>query len=274
MPRRNSAQVLEHAPLVQALTQVRFAAVLDMPERIPNIQRELKALGFPRFEQGQVPQIVFLQPDGQQKKLQFAPQWLFLSADRTSGFVLTTEFITFITSAYTTFEEFLKPVRAAAEILARLGSVELMDRVGLRYIDLVRPAANESVSDYVTPQLLGIEESKLSKHGARRVNVATEIQFATRFGTLVFRLRQLPPGAWLPPDLDGNLLKGTVTMSPGDTAFALDCDHYRDSLSARFEPAFLEQLLWDLHSVASDAFKAAATPHALKVWGPEKEVAV
>jgi uncharacterized protein (TIGR04255 family) len=272
LPRRITVRKLEHAPLVQTLAQVRFAAVLDMADRVPALQREFKTIGFPRYQETQFPQLVLLKEG--QPQVQFAKHWQFLSADRSSALVLSTDFVTLVSSAYSTFEQFLVPLCTAAAHLSTIGSVELMDRVGLRYIDLIRPRAGETIAAYVQPQLLGLSEDSLKAHGAHRTNVGSETQFTTRYGTLVVKLRQLAAGTYLPPDLNSELLTSRVDIAPEESGFALDCDHFREGLGTGFDSSELEKLLWNLHDVVVDAFKAAVTTHALTVWGPEREVAL
>ena len=270
MQRRTSVRKLQNAPLVQALVQIRFAAVLDMADRVPALQREFKSLGFPRYQETQFPQIVIVQEGVPQ--VQFAKQWQFLAADRQSAIVLATDFVTFaINSSYATFERFLDPLLAVLKHLSTVGAVELMDRLGLRYVDLIRPRKEESVSDYVQPHLLGLSESSLAPHSAKRTSVSSETQFATKSGTLVIRFRQLPPGAILPPDLNASLLANDVVVESGRPAFALDCDHFREGLNGSLDVEKVEKMLWELHDAVGDAFHAAITPHALKAWGPEVE---
>ena len=270
MPSRASVRRLKNAPLLVVLCQVRFAEVLDLHERMPALQREFTALGFPRFAEKQFPNVIVVQ-DGP-PQVQLAKQWHFQTGDRTSTIVLTTGFLTFLTSSYHTFERLLETVLASVIQLKSIGRIELIDRIGLRYVDLIRPKSGESIGQYVHPVMLGLPAENLINASADRVSVVTDSRFRTPAGTLVVRLRQLQLGSILPPDLDPSLLKWPVAILPDESAFALDCDHYRDELNTPPDTAEVERLLWALHAGCTSAFAAAVTPHAMHVWGPTEEI--
>jgi uncharacterized protein (TIGR04255 family) len=270
LPSRASVRRLKNAPLLVALCQVRFAQILDLAERMPALQREFKTLGFPRFAENQFPNVIVVQ-DGP-PQVQLAKQWHFQTADRDATIVLTTGFVTFLTSSYHTFERLLQTALAAVTHLKTIGGIDLIDRVGLRYVDLIRPRQGESIGQYVQSVMLGLPAESLVNASAERLSINTDTRFRTPAGTLAVRLRQLQPGSILPPDLDALLLKWPVVIRPDESAFALDCDHYRDELNIAPDIGMLEKLLWDLHGGCAAAFEAAVMPHALSVWGPTEEI--
>jgi uncharacterized protein (TIGR04255 family) len=271
VPARARVKRLSNAPLILSLCQVRFATILDLSEHIPALQREFKALGYLRFEETQLPAIRIV-PQGA-PQIQLLKRWQFLTSDRDAAIVLTTDFVSVITSTYHTFERLLAHIITAVGHLKTTAGIELVDRVGLRYVDLIRPRDDEAISDYVHESLLGLPLTALRDIGAARTSVSSETQFSTQVGgTLVVRLRQLEAGAVVPPDLDASLLKPRVSLQQGESAFALDCDHYCADLNKSVDLADLEGMLWSLHSGVHAAFSAAVTPHALEVWGPVEEV--
>ncbi|MBI3504669.1 MAG: TIGR04255 family protein [Proteobacteria bacterium] len=270
MPARKTVTRLTNSPLVLVLSQVRFAAILDLADRIPAFQRDLKALGFPRFEEVHIPRLKSLDNSGPQ--IELTKQWHFLSANRAEGFVLSQDFITYLTGSYHTFEHFLARFLTVVRRSDEWGTLELVDRVGLRYVDLIQPKPGEGIEDYVLPSLLGVPLSVTAPLGAKRTSLASETTFDTPDGTLVVRLRQLAQGAVTPPDLQPELLRLQKSVGRDESAYALDTDFFAADLEKAADIHLLEDTLWRLHAGAHLAFEGSVSPHALQAWGPVEEI--
>jgi len=192
-------------------------------------------------------------------------RWEMVSRDKNRSVVLTSNFVVFQTSAYTVFEEFLADLAEAVDVVATEVEAVQIERVGLRYIDLVRPSDRRSWRDYVRPGLHGFESSILKPHTQSQLFQSVA---ETDRGTLVVRLFQNREAKILPPDLvNGGLIRNVdPAPQPGELLTLLDLDHY-STPNIEYERGCVEREGWALHDGLDHVFRESlVTPAALETW--------
>lgn len=250
---------LQHAPLVLVVAQARISPVLRMETFIPDIQENLRSHGLPRFNVAQAQELVL----GPQLQFSMTPQWTFADKDGREEVVVSPSAVTVLTKEYDTFDTFSERLQQILGIVGEATDVALCERLGLRYVDLVRVGENEELADYLKPGLIGIPAEDLK---FKKILYRFEARGATSVGEMVLRAFQTQDGTFLPPDLVTTQLKFDVELDNEEFVTVLDFDH--GSVAPRdFEPSALIRSLWDLHDSIDLAFRASITETALERWG-------
>lgn len=267
MRRSKPALHLAHSPLVYVLTQIMFSAIVKMDEFIPDIQEELRHEGFPKFNKGQVT-AVRLDPNAPPHFTQ-TDRWEFQDRDGRLGFVILPNSLVAHTSRYGTYEEFEETISLGLRVLGDSAGPNLVERIGLRYIDLIRPRENESFSDYLQPSLLGLNPAHFQATSPLH---RYEFQGQTDVGRIVVRWSQNADAHILPPDLMPSRLQHEAKIQPGNVVGLLDLDHFTVD-TQDFERQFILDKLQLLHDNLDLAFRSAVTEKSLKIWGNTGEQA-
>lgn len=253
---------LTKSPLIFVLAQVRFAPILKMAEYVPEIQEALRRKGFPGYQVRATQEISFL------PVLQAAQseRWFFSSRDRVRSVILAPDFVVLATSEYDRFESFAAELEQTLAIVKTASSPEFSSRIGLRYVDLIRPGPGESLDDYLQAGIRGLRPEEI---GATSTLHQLQIQAKTPAGSLSVRLWQNTDGRVLPPDIAGDEVAFRVDSAPqGELLTILDLDHSSE-VQREFEPPTLLADLWDLHAGTDRAFRAIVTLGARVRWGDE-----
>ena len=188
---------LVNSPLIVVLTEIRFAPILAMANLIPEIQESLRRRGFPGFATSVIQQFQ-LSLTGQEPTFQTASRWVFTSTNRAHTITLTTEGVSFQTTAYDDFEGFLEYVRGAVDVLASIAEPSFADRVGLRYVDAI-PNVGEQMRRYFNETVLTFSATDLD---VQSLLLNQHIVATTENGHLQIRLSQVENAPLLPPDLN------------------------------------------------------------------------
>lgn len=256
---------LVNAPLVQVLAQVVFSQVPGLETRIEQLHQRFFEAGYLIRVDGSVHDIR-LSADGP-PSVRVRPRWEFLDRDRAWSVSLTDQFVVLGTVRYLSAEPFWERLQEVLEIVRDVAGVQLIERLGLRYIDVVRPRAGESFVDYVDASVLGFPLETL---GAVQVieSVRTEKLARTEQGRMIARSMLLPPGVAAPPDLTGEL-RHVPPSDPTLPGLVLDFDHFHvfETLGD-FDPESIVQQMEGLRLPLREAFRLVITEHAESVWGP------
>jgi uncharacterized protein (TIGR04255 family) len=157
-----------------------------------------------------------------------------------------------------TQSQFLKGLALVHDVV----QLDFTDRVGLRYLDHVAPRPNDSLDQYVVPEVRGLG----ARLGGKAVHSYSET--FSHVGDVQLRSRVViqDGGLAFPPDLtlDGMKIDDRFLGYSGHHA-TLDTDGFIEGRMVFSAPAVGEQL-HAIHGVISAAFKAAVTEHAFKVW--------
>jgi uncharacterized protein (TIGR04255 family) len=261
---------LPRSPLVVVLGQVRFSPILMMESYIPAIQDELRRSGFPGFRKGVVDEVTwsFAQNASADPAVETVkrPRWEFFAANATWRIVLTEDALTLATSEYVRYEEpFERFMRTALAALDTGASLQVVTRLGLRYVDLVQAASDESLGEYLHPKLLGVPAEKL---GMREATPYIQIRGTTEAGLMVVRCVFTDTGQSIPPDLADLELPIRSRPPVGTTVAILDFDHFAP-VQIPFQLEETMDRLSGLHDTLDVAFRNSVTPVALERWGAE-----
>lgn len=261
MKRTSPALRLKNSPLVYVLAQVAISPILSMQDYIPPIQERLRRKGYIKYKHTPTQEIIL----GSQIQVASSDRWVFSNKDEQEAVIISPQYIVLETTKYDVFDTFVQSFKEVLLILQEITNVSLAERIGLRYVDLIKPKEGKTLSDYLQPGLLGISAEEF---GASKSLYRFEANALTAVGLLILRLFQSDNGSYLPPDIGLEGVKSTVKIDQDETVTVLDVDNI--SLQQRdFITDELIEALWQLHNYSDKAFKAVVTPEALEFWGVE-----
>lgn len=257
-------QKWKNAPVMYTVAQVRFNQILTIESYVPAIQEKLRAKGFPDFRKEviNVLGIPLAQSESHTPTVQTVNRFAFGNIDRTAGFLLESNALSFQATDYDTFEKFSECMSSVLTIVNETISIGFIERVGIRYLDAVIPNEAETLSDYLVPEVLGLTfkvTHKLSHSYTETVSTHDE-------GGVISRVIIHDSQVALPPEL----AQTSYPLNPRFTKFkglhaVIDTDGYFEK-RVSFDQEQIIRKLDELHNDIVNAFKSAATPHALKIW--------
>lgn len=245
------------------MAQVRFSEVIAIEKYLPDIQEKLRHKGFPRFLRGQAQEVTLL-PDG--PKFRAIERFEFQNKEAFLGIVLQSNSVAVHTSRYSNYESFEENIQTALMTIQRVVDISLSERIGLRYVNLIRLGEAEKWSNYLNPGLLGVDPHSV---GVDTWNSRSEYVGKTAVGTLAVRCWQSQQT--LPPDLVGGsgLLNSSITLTPGEIVTTLDFDHFLEK-PLDFKVPHIVSVFEQLHQNLDKVFETSVTPKALVKWGKEE----
>lgn len=252
---------LANSPLSLVLCQVRFSPLLAMADYIPKVQDQLRLRGYPVNASTPVRELQ-LGPGGATARDRV--HWEFMAKDRRSSVVVTEGFVVLQTTAYDDFETFIDQLKMVVSTLNTVVGGLLVQRIGLRYVDAIIPAKDETWRRYVQPCLHGFESELFREDGVLRLHQTVA---KTGVGTMLVRLHQNRDGRVLPPDLGtGALLAPSGRAEPGELITLLDIDHFHEC-DTGYDQSSFEAVAWKLKEGSYQVFADnVVTEHALRVW--------
>jgi uncharacterized protein (TIGR04255 family) len=258
---------LSRSPLVYTVLQVGIAPVFSLRSYLPELQEKLRKNGFPRYREGILQKLTIGQ-DGLAPKIESSARFEFYDKNAQTGIMVAPDAVTVHTNAYRVFEEFDETVRLAVSTLREVAGVEVVEKVGLRYVDWVRPDSTRSVDSLIQPGLRGINECEL---GGRDAIKLFQMFCLTAVGRMLVRFYQ-QRGQVLPLDLGPGPVNLSIDfrVEPNEIVSLLDLDHTSEQ-SFDFEMDAISELAWRLHDSLDLAFRTAVTDEALEFWGAENE---
>jgi len=134
---------------------------------------------------------------------------------------------------------------------------------GIRYIDLVKPLANDSLSNYLPEGML---MRQINGIAGKQIDGFSGASFDTEAGKLAVRCWMNPSQAF-PPDLIP--LLSAIEYSPEkiDHEFAiLDTDHSSFANGAPFNIDVILNCFDAMHRMCHKAFKGIASEYAIRIW--------
>lgn len=272
---------LQNAPLVHVLAQVVFSPILRFEERVDVFRESIHKAGFPWVQQSFLHEVtVVAEPESAPvPSVAVKPRWDYQSADRRAGVTLTERSVALQTTDYSSSAPFIRQLHDVLSACVDVfGHGLYVERIGLRFTDMVRVAPGERFSQYVDPGLVGFPWRKAPGLRGRGVTVRTETMAETAVGHFLVRSTVLPPRQVVPPDLLPTMLNfAPIRPEHADQpALALDFDHFiqlnQPPHNAReplpLDPKRVLELVLQLHEGHREVFEAAGTEHAFKQWGP------
>lgn len=272
---------LQNAPLVHVLAQVVFSPILRFEERVEPFREAIHEVGFPWVQQSFLHEVtVVAEPESAPvPTVAVKPRWDYLSADRRAGVTLTERSLALQTTDYASSALFFAQLRQMLSVGVLTLGAGYVERIGLRFTDIVRVQRGERFSEYVHPGLLGFAWRDAPGLSARGVGLRTETVAETAVGHFLVRSAVLPPRQTVPPDLLPTMLvyKPILPELAEQPSLALDFDHYVQYNQPphniggplKFDPDEVIDVAERLHAGHREVFEAAGTEHAFKQWGPE-----
>jgi uncharacterized protein (TIGR04255 family) len=246
---------------VYVVAQVRISPVFMMAKYLPEFQDQLRLEGFPKFRKGIVQEIVI---DPQKPRVESSERFEFLAGDETLGIIVAQDAITLHTTRYSVFEEFLERFLFTLRCVHSAVNIGIVERVGLRYVDLIRDSGRMKINDFIQSGLQGLNPSELRLAEFRR---RSELIGRTSVGTLAVRFyEQL--GRAFPSDLGEVGLSTHVSVAHPEKVGLLDLDHAVNQ-NFEFNVDGISELMWDLHDGLDITFRNAVTKDALSAWGAQ-----
>jgi uncharacterized protein (TIGR04255 family) len=252
------------APVFYTLAQVQFNPIKNMSDYVPKLQDRLRRNGFPDFREEHQIGLSIRRLDESPPDIQTQPQvsWIFTNARRTEGYSLALNSLTFSTTNYDTFKDFLEKTITGLDMVHDIIGLSYTDRIGLRYLDSIVAEENDNLQQYLNPSLLGFSENLEGE----LVHIFTQTLSKVEGGSLVAKSFMSTGTLPLPPDL----ISAPLEIQPRFTSIdgqnlVLDMDYFTDN-RVDFDLANAREKITIAHNIIKKAFEASVTPYALQKW--------
>ena len=230
------SQKMNNAPVYYVLAQARHNPVLQLDPYLPEIQDRMRKAGYPDHQASVTLEVEINfsggegQPDAKRLMPKTVARHLFLSADRSKGFIFEQGALSLQTTEYDTFEPFLEQFMAGFGIIHDVIKLDYTERIGIRYLDAVVPAGGpDDLRRYLIPGVLGLA-------GRLPEGVSIGLSMSETHIPLT--------------DVDANLVSRTIVRS-GPLGFPIDLAPQGLTVPARF------QMVQGLHAIIdTDASQA------------------
>lgn len=259
---------LNRAPVYFAVAQIQFNPILDLDNYLKIIQPAFRDLGFPDFKHEAVQRVIFTAVEGGNPvppSIASQSRYSFGNIDGTESFVLENNSLGFQTTSYNVFPTFSATLLKGLNILHSSIVLSFVERIGIRYLDAVQPNNNETLSDYLVSEVLGLS----GKLDGTSVHSESVTVMNNNAGQMVSRVIIASGKVGFPIEIGATAPKINPRFTATDGLHAiLDTD---SSLTKRFVFSIEEvtMCLSSLKLEVSKSFYATITPHAQKIWSQE-----
>lgn len=254
---------LNKAPLALTLAQVRFSSVVHMVKYVPEIQEKLRKLGFPLFTEEQVHSFMVGPSLGVPQSPRPTYRWTFLAAEKRESIVLTESFLVVETANYDVFPTFLQRIKTALETVHGFAELQVIQQIGLRYVNVIRSESNVLAINYLSDSLHGIRVDSIE--GLNNVANYHRSQGKTSHGEMIIQIAGACGEGILPPDLADTKVEVLVKPKHDELFVVLDLDHISKT-QFPFDLTKLERMLDGMHDSIEMAFRSIVTKDAIKIW--------
>jgi uncharacterized protein (TIGR04255 family) len=266
--KRNCRYVpLSKQPLVLVLCQVRFSPVRKMGDYISSIQEVFRRHEFPIERAGKIQQLT-ITPAGVQAVEQ--DRWEYLTKDERWSVTVLQDSVVLQTTAYERFENFAEQLEVAVRTVLGLTEQDklgIVQRVGLRYVNLIQPAAGEDFRIYLRPGFRGASDAPFVPRSHRLyVESVGRTSVGDTPGTMVLRVTQNDQGFDLPPDLIVGAPKFQQRARNGELVTLIDMDHF---IEGTFDPSaeWVTARAYAMHDHLIETFhEHVVSKKAIEVW--------
>ena len=191
---------LTDPPLVRVIAQVRFPLIASLEKRhfIASFQEAIRE-SYPVLRPEEERSVV-LGPPGAVDTTRSNTIWRFNEARGAWRVTLAPDFLALETTEYTSRGDFMERLRVVLEALREHVDPQVLDRIGVRYIDRVSGENLSALPDLVRPEVAGILGSPLAAHAQHAVSQSVfmlpgnEGQMTARWGLLAAQ-STIDPGA-------------------------------------------------------------------------------
>ncbi|MEM5440028.1 TIGR04255 family protein [Paraburkholderia diazotrophica] len=261
----------KNAPLAYVVAEVRFGSLLSLDSIAGRLQESLVSQ-FPRLIKGQA---VALNFGAQVMTPQVVPRFHFLSEDGRTGVVLGHDTLAVHATTYIDSAHFAQVLREVWGAWLHAWPKTFVERLGMRYWDIVLPEGGLSVGDFFAAPFSGIETlwpgGRLSRHTHELVyEVAGPITQSTvvRAGT-VPAAQPYPPAFFFVPELSpSERLQRATALAQREkhaTIAFLDVDASAEIKRIVDADTFVD-CAKILHQSQSAVFKALTSERGQTIW--------
>lgn len=241
---------LSKAPVYFTIAQIEHNLFLGLEAAVPTIQDGMRKAGYPDFGQ--------TGPTG-------AQVYQFTNFDGTDGFILQHSSLSFQTTRYETFPDFLGKLMLGLQMLERAaGGLCFTERIGLRYLDAVLPPEGEGLDKYLVPELLGLP-ARLSDPNFAYSFTESMVHLPDG-GSLTSRTMIQNGNIGFPNGLHPEPLKLAARFAAANQKHAVidtdACFQQREAMSVETVKARLTTL----HDAIEQSFRATVTGYAIESW--------
>lgn len=257
---------LHQDPLSLVLCQIKFSKVRKMPELIPQIHDLLRKEGFPEDVSSTVQQVIIT--PGSAPQIIERKQDEFRSKDNKWSLVISEDMLVLVTTAYDRFEGFADRLKRSLEIVDQIAGINqgLINRIGLRYVDVINPQPGETFRNYLQPSLHGPTSSVFTGPDNW---LHLESVGRTELGTMIVRITQNDQGVVLPPDIIHKPMDYKMHIETGNVITLVDSDHFVEGLWD-YDLESIMDTTEKLHKAINTIwFNDLITQEALNTWGAE-----
>jgi uncharacterized protein (TIGR04255 family) len=250
------------SPLIVALAQVRMTPILSLETYIPKLQDLLRASDFPRLITRKTK---MTRHDAMGKvEVVDSTDWVFSDKAGHFSLVVGEQSLSLVTSAYTTYEDFAERMERCLGLVHDVVKISGIERLGLRYVDLIEPSPEKPLSYFLDPCVLGLSLEGL---GTRITSFSQTVIETSPNRKLALRVTERPGGLVIPPDLLSLQLKLRKPNALNQPFGILDIDHYAEYPETDdYETSTVIENLCELHDAVDQAFRKATTENAKLDW--------
>lgn len=252
---------LLRSPLIFVLAQVKISPVVAIEEKIPSLQESLRKRGYPRFAVREL-RPAMQGPDGQIQQMPAQKQWEFIDKESYSSVLVDSDGISYQVTKYDSFETFMSAMREALCVFSQHVEPDLIQRVGLRYVDLVVPSEGKDIRAYFNDSLRGF---KIHSDENREAFFSESVCQTGQTSKFIHRYVEASHGLGFPPDLLPTNLHFNRDPRMKSSFGLLDMDHYI-ALDENFEIQSAINHFFNLHDHQTKAFEASVTTDAIEEW--------
>lgn len=252
----------KNAPLAFVLAQIRFEPIMEMEKKYLSEFQDSIRDRFPRFSS--VQRLGFQVADGSVSPPNVAsPLWDCQNEGRTKCVRVEPSALTYLATAYTTFEEFSAELDWVVSAFQLVVNKIFVTRIGVRYVDFVLPSEGKTPEDYVEAPL----NMKPDIGAAGDVIAFNYYEYAFPEGKLLVKYARGEGKPELPPDLQPLTLKTAPIMDRECTGMSAVLDTDRILNLDKFMVATdIMTSIRAAHGDLSLAFKKVTTAFAKQEW--------
>ena len=233
-----------------------------MGDHVKEIQEQLRAIGYPVYVPMKT-QTVTMTPTG--PTIEEVTLWHFKDVADETGVVLASNFVSFQTLKYKRYDDELPRILEVLEAVHDIVKIDVFERCGLRYVDVVYPDKNagQAFDTYLQPEIVGLTGESINVSPVLNSSVFAG---TTEIGTLVVKFSTSTSPQILPLELAAPPLAFKTDIPQGEAIGILDLDHFLDRHES-FDQSKTAKYLAELHDAIARTFNQCTTPKARELWG-------
>jgi uncharacterized protein (TIGR04255 family) len=192
---------MSNAPLVCVLGQVRFPQILAVEDKkvVAPFQEAIRKK-YPKLQQERTYQLVFDNQEKEAVRSQSEAIWRFTDVNNHWRVSLASNFVTLDTSKYVSRQDFLERMREVLTAVNEHIQPNLVERIGIRYVDRIVGSDVENISNLVRSELTNITASTFQEHILQSYNESL-FQLPDTKETLLARWGLIPSNTTFDPNV-------------------------------------------------------------------------